>query len=79
MKKIKLNSKLIFKKEAIANLNKDSLNNVNGGGGFTGGCSDGDLCRTHWNCTKTNCTADCGTLNACQSGQPGHTVWTCTL
>lgn len=79
MKKIKLNPKLALKKEAIANLNKDSMTKIIGGGGFTGGCSDGQLCRTHLNCTLADCTSDCGTLNACGSTDPTHTGWTCTL
>ncbi len=77
MKKVKLNSKLSFKKDQISPLNDDSLSKLNGGaanggggagggGAMTAGCSDGSLCRTMWNCTAVTCTNDCGTLS-CQT------------
>lgn len=67
--------KLIISKEVISSLNDVSLNNVKGGGNmevledneaqWSGGCTDGcggSLLFCTWlNCTKADCTADCGT------------------
>lgn len=62
--------KLQLNKETIAKLNDVEMGNLNGGGvaWFTQGCTDGcDLIgKTKWNCTKADCTADCGTI-ACDT------------
>ncbi|WP_298425998.1 hypothetical protein [uncultured Kordia sp.] len=48
---LKLNKKL------ISNLNEDLIV----GGLFTAGCSDGCTpFQTAWNCTRTECSDDCG-------------------
>ncbi|WP_298425996.1 hypothetical protein [uncultured Kordia sp.] len=46
-------------------LNKKSISNLNPGliigGKFTAGCSDGCTpFQTAWNCTRTECSDDCG-------------------
>ncbi|WP_298517108.1 hypothetical protein [uncultured Kordia sp.] len=59
MKKRNLKS-LKLNKKSISDLNKDD-NLV--GGAFTSGCSDGcGPLKTAWNCTRADCTSDCGTL-----------------
>jgi len=58
--------KLTLKKELVANLNNEHLTSVVGGGfwsagGCSGGCSDGCwTLQTLWNCTKADCTGNCG-------------------
>ncbi|WP_430410274.1 class I lanthipeptide [Kordia sp.] len=68
-----------MKKKAIKglNLNKNSISNlnsdaINGGRGFTAGCSDGcSPFQTALNCTRANCTDDCagGISILCPMGQ----------
>ena len=59
-KKLKLNKVIIAKLDT-------SL--VKGGmrpgkaDGWSAGCSDGQLCRTLFNCTEATCTSDCGTVS----------------
>jgi natural product precursor len=66
--------KLSLNKETIAKLNESEMLNLQGGAGFTAGCTDGcgTIGRTLWNCTKADCTADCAT-NICD------TKLTCTM
>ena len=55
MKKKDFNSKLKLSKNVVSN-----LTNVKGGRLITGGCTDGcSPLQTAWNCTQTNCSADC--------------------
>jgi len=65
MKKKKFNKKLSLNKETISNLNDVK------GGWFTGGCTDGCggsvMYCSQWNCTKQDCTADCNTIEVCNS------------
>ncbi|MGH1387986.1 hypothetical protein [Kordia sp.] len=58
MKKQKL-QRLHLNKKSISNLNHLSING--GAQGFTSGCTDGcaSIGFTLWNCSLTNCTADC--------------------
>lgn len=60
MKKQKIKG-LSLNKKSISKLNKD---NVQGGGlsdYCTFGCTDGCTpAQTAWNCTRGNCTGDCG-------------------
>lgn len=58
MKKKNLKN-LSLNKKSISNLNDDA---VNGGGVIiTSGCTDGCTpIQTAWNCTRTNCSNDCG-------------------
>ncbi|GEN65469.1 MULTISPECIES: class I lanthipeptide [Chryseobacterium] len=69
----KSDKKLTISKKNVQNLSKNSLFEVKGGkaigidddlGLFTAGCSDGCMSKfmhTHlMNCSKANCTADCG-------------------
>ena len=61
MKKIKFAGKLSLNKETIAKLNDSQLSKINGGGLPTSGCTDGcGWLKTNWNCTKANCTTNCG-------------------
>ncbi|RXM53676.1 MULTISPECIES: class I lanthipeptide [unclassified Chryseobacterium] len=67
------NKKLTISKKNVQNLSKNNLLEIKGGkaidmdgnvGLFTAGCSDGCMSKfmhTHLlNCSKANCTADCG-------------------
>lgn len=69
MKKKKFNKKLSLNKETISNL--DSSKIKGGQIGFTGGCTDGCggsvLYCSQWNCTNQDCTADCNTIEVCNS------------
>jgi hypothetical protein len=73
MKKIKLNAaKLQLNKEKVVNLTNDQLMLVGGAdfiqqgpgnaAAFTGGCTDGQLCHSAWNCTRADCSNDCPLL-----------------
>lgn len=59
MKKLQ---KLVLKKDVITSLGKSEQANLKGG--MSAGCSDGCLSvlgHTHiWNCSKADCTHDCG-------------------
>ena len=62
MEKVK---KLSLKKRDIMSL--DEASSIKGGimdEKYTAGCTDGcggvTITGTHWNCTRANCTADCG-------------------
>ncbi|WP_298418850.1 hypothetical protein [uncultured Kordia sp.] len=47
----------VLNKNSISNLNSDAIN----GGGFSAGCTDGCTpFQTALNCTRANCSADCG-------------------
>ncbi|MGH1385717.1 class I lanthipeptide [Kordia sp.] len=49
---------LSLNKKLISNLNEEQLK---GGIRFTRGCTDGCTpIQTAWNCTRTNCSDDCG-------------------
>ena len=48
---------LNLNKKSVSNLNSEAIN----GGGFSDGCTDGCTpFQTALNCTRANCTADCG-------------------
>jgi hypothetical protein len=56
MKKKNLNG-LKLNKKLISNLNEEQIV----GGKFTTGCTDGCTpIQTAWNCTRTECSQDCG-------------------
>lgn len=59
MKKIR---KLVLKKDVITSLGKTEQANLKGG--MSAGCSDGCLSAWDhtriWNCSKADCTHDCG-------------------
>lgn len=61
MKKSKFSGKLSLNKETITKLNDSQLSRINGGALPSGGCTDGcGWFKTYWNCTKANCTVNCG-------------------
>jgi natural product precursor len=70
MKKAKFNGKISLNKETIANLNNENMNQIKGGAGWSGGCTDGCTTATSlgifFNCSRTACTADCnGMTHTC--------------
>ena len=57
----KKTQKLKLGKKTISELDQPKLTQIKGGYmAMTGGCTDGcGFTATHWNCTRTQCTANC--------------------